>query len=159
MEDKEFDHCGCTVWNRLGRVKLIRNWPTNCGHTRYVLLRENILIDTCKHEHRQQQKVRREWRALSHTRTVGEKRQKNVSCLRDTHVVLSFSPGYALAYTGHVELLYVVLLFLMAISPFLCNWYVGSVRWKFGFNLFNNLRENKQLKTWIFVMNLWDLRD
>ena len=50
MGHKEFDHCGGSVWSRRGRVKLIRNWPTNCGHTRYVLLRENILIDTCKHE-------------------------------------------------------------------------------------------------------------
>ena len=44
-------------------------------------------------KHRRQQKVRREWRALPYTRTVGEKRQENVFWFRDTHVVLGLAPG------------------------------------------------------------------
>lgn len=75
-------------------------------------------------EDRQQQKVRREWRALLYTRTVGAKRQKNVSPLRDTHVVLNSSPGVD---PRPIELLYAVLLFLVTISVYLCNWYLVDI--------------------------------
>lgn len=97
-------------------------------------------------EHRQQQKVRREWRALLYTRTVGAKRQKNVSPLRDTHVVLSRSPGVD---PRPMELLYAVLLFLVTISVYLCNWHLV---FRAKFKNFQ-IKKNQQLIVIYFLIN------
>lgn len=100
-------------------------------------------------EDRQQQKVRREWRALLYTRTVGAKRQKNVSPLRDTHVVLSSSPGVD---PRPMELLYAVLLFLVTISVYLCNWYLVDI-----WTSIRNLRIflNKKIAINIIFFSYW----
>lgn len=149
MGYKEFDHCGGAVWNRLGRVKLIRNWPTNCGHTRYVLLRENILIDTCKHGGQTTAKgEERVTRPVVYPHGRSKTAEKRLP-----------SPWYTCRSYGSpgvdprpMELLYAVLLFLVTISVYLCNWYLVDI-----WTSIRNLRIflNKKIAINIIFFSYW----